>query len=219
MIYFTSDTHFSQNNIIKGNSVWGLRDFKNAAHMNDIIIKGINDYVKKGDLLYHLGDFYFGKSTKELMDIRSRIVCSNIHFIKGNHDHFTVKHPEIFSSINSYYFFSPKVPPENDPFNSPWTKQRICLSHYAMRVWHHSHRGAWMLYGHSHSSLDNIPGQVEPHKSINKFYLKYKTMDVGVDNIYRLTGEYRPISLLEVNKYMKDKLILTVDHHRGNGER
>ena len=41
------------------------------------------------------------------------------------------------------------------------------LCHYAMRVWHHSSRGSWHLYGHSHGNLADAPASL--------------SMDVGVD--------------------------------------
>jgi len=64
--------------------------------------------------------------------------------------------------------------------------QNIFLFHYACRVWNKSHRGSWQLYGHSHSNLEPWDNQ----------------LDVGVDNIAKLVGEYRPISFYEVQKYI-----------------
>ena len=74
--------------------------------------------------------------------------------------------------------------------------QMIVLFHYGMRVWNRSHRGAIMLYGHSHSTLP-------PHG---------KSVDVGVD-CKEITSEYRPVSLDEVIEYMKDRPGEVVDYH------
>ena len=57
--------------------------------------------------------------------------------------------------------------------------QPIVLCHYAMRVWHHSGRGAWQLYGHSHGKLPSAEGS--------------RSMDVGVD-----TNDFRPYSFDEI---------------------
>jgi calcineurin-like phosphoesterase family protein len=61
---------------------------------------------------------------------------------------------------------------------------RIVLCHYAMRVWHHSHHGAGMLYGHSHGGLPPVPG--------------VPSFDCGVD-----CWGYAPISFTDVQKEMK----------------
>lgn len=98
---------------------------------------------------------------------------------------------------------------------------RIYLNHYANRVWPSSHHGAWHLYGHSHSALDRKSPQfsevqelmkgipTEYHEQIanmlklaNPYWgeeIKWgRSMDVGIDNAYRLFGEYRPFSFQEL---------------------
>lgn len=60
-------------------------------------------------------------------------------------------------------------------------------SHYAMRVWNRSHRGSINLHGHSHGSLDPWKNQ----------------LDVGVDNAFKLLGEYRPFNLDEILHFIK----------------
>jgi len=47
--------------------------------------------------------------------------------------------------------------------------------------------GGYHLYGHGHGKYE---------KQLKR--LSHRSMDVGVDNIHRLTGEWRPISLDEV---------------------
>ncbi len=62
----------------------------------------------------------------------------------------------------------------------------IVLCHYAMRGWHHSFRGSWHLYGHSHGRLPDDPAA--------------QSMDVGVD-----THEFRPWHLDEIAARMNHK--------------
>ena len=75
---------------------------------------------------------------------------------------------------------------------------KFVLCHYALRVWNKHHRGSIHLYGHSHNSIDNSHG---------------KSMDVGIDAIYSLLDEYRPISIIEILKIMKNRDIQKIDHH------
>lgn len=49
--------------------------------------------------------------------------------------------------------------------------------------------GGYHLYGHCHSTFE---------KKLNALFIGRKAMDVGIDNIHRLLGEWRPISLDEV---------------------
>lgn len=60
-------------------------------------------------------------------------------------------------------------------------------------------KGSWYLYGHSHG---NLPP-----------YDNYKTMDIGIDSIFKLLGEYRPISFEET--LFENKVDLAdIDHYR-----
>jgi hypothetical protein len=56
------------------------------------------------------------------------------------------------------------------------------LSHYAFRVWNHSHHNSWNLYGHSHGLL---PGNSQQ-------------LDVGVD-----CWNYTPCSYEQVKERLK----------------
>jgi calcineurin-like phosphoesterase family protein len=67
-------------------------------------------------------------------------------------------------------------------------KQGIVLCHYARRVWPHSGRGAWHLYGHSHGNLPDEPLSL--------------SMDVGVD-----THIFLPWHFEEVKEIMEAKAI------------
>lgn len=204
-IYFTSDTHYAHKNICRGITGWEenvgeqkTRDFRTLDEMNDTIVNSINGMVKENDILYHLGDWSFG-GIDNIWNFRKQIKCRNIHLIYGNHDHHIeanrmltiseyaiVPAHKIFSSVQ--YYKEIKV-----------AGQMIVLSHYAHRVWNHSHKGAIHLYGHSHASLENVEWG--------------RSMDVGIDNAFILFGEYRPISIDEVLSIMKNKTSLIIDHH------
>lgn len=79
-IWFSSDTHFGHENIIK----YCDRPFKNVDHMNEVIIDNWNSVVSPGDTVYHLGDVALGQIDKSLACV-SRLNGYKI-LILGNHD-------------------------------------------------------------------------------------------------------------------------------------
>jgi len=161
MIYFTSDTHFGHNNIIK----YCNRPFDNVHIMDQIMLDRINETVGADDTLYILGDFcYRGKTTPG--SYRSRIVCQDVHLVLGNHDKRSDYIDNMSAARIDVGFTSVSEVKE-----IIYCNQRLYLSHYPHRSWPASHKGSWMLYGHVHSKLDH-----EDKVS------KRKTLDVGVDN-------------------------------------
>lgn len=77
-IYITSDTHFGHENIIQ----YCGRPFANAELMDECLLDNWNSVVKPTDIVYHLGDVYFGVQS------RNTIAKLNGHkrLILGNHD-------------------------------------------------------------------------------------------------------------------------------------
>lgn len=132
-VFFTSDFHLGHHNIIR----YCNRPFSSAAEMDDIIIQNLNYKVKKGDLLYFLGDFCLGRH-EQVVAYRRRINCHNIIFIRGNHDKQIPSN--CFSSIQDIGRYK-----SGD--------LQIYLCHYAMRVWNNSYHGSLHLFGHSHGTL------------------------------------------------------------------
>jgi len=197
MIYFTSDTHYQHKNICKGTSSWGkneegqgiqnTRDFDTLEKMNYALVKGINDHVKVEDELWHLGDWSFG-GFENIRKFREQLNCQNINLVFGNHDHHIENSKEniqeIFKSVQHYKELSIHG-------------HKVCLLHYAMRVFNKSHKGAIHLFGHSHDSLPPLG----------------KSMDVGVDVAFRMFGEYRPFSWIEIQSIMSNRGTELVDHH------
>lgn len=221
-IWFSSDFHGYHKNICSGSTAWDLRGdgshqktrpFANQYKMTDKLVENINKVVGQDDTLYYLGDWSFG-GIDNIWNLRKRIVCRNIHFIYGNHDHHIEDNRNIRIPDTEVIAFESLCGWEYDehvPLHSLFSsvqyykeisinKQRIVLSHYAHRVWNKSHHGAWHLYGHSHGTLDAINGRANPYG---------KSMDVGVDN----HPEFRPYHLEEIRKIMEKRDVNFVDHH------
>jgi calcineurin-like phosphoesterase family protein len=81
--YFTSDTHFFHENILK----YCDRPFDDTSHMNEDIIERWNAVVSPDDTVWHLGDFAFktGQKREEVQKILARL-NGDIILIKGNHE-------------------------------------------------------------------------------------------------------------------------------------
>lgn len=84
MIWYTSDSHFSHENIIS----YCNRPFSCAEEMNRTIVSNWNSIVSPDDRVFHLGDFCFSWSRDEFTQPRHLIQQLNgkITLIRGNHD-------------------------------------------------------------------------------------------------------------------------------------
>ncbi|MEK6703367.1 MAG: metallophosphoesterase [Planctomycetota bacterium] len=76
--------------------------------------------------------------------------------------------------------------------------RRVFLSHYCHVVWHHSHRGVYHLYGHSHGNLEAWREEHMPSAL---------AMDVGVD-----CWECRPLSFTEIDHLLTAKAAKVPPH-------
>ena len=85
--WFISDTHFGHSNIIK----YCNRPFKDIREMNKVLVTNWNQRIKKGDVIFHLGDFCFKKSAEAPKGIfkyedYEKVLNGKIIVIRGNHD-------------------------------------------------------------------------------------------------------------------------------------
>lgn len=79
-IFFTSDTHFSHARIIELCN----RPFRDAQHMNEMLIHNWNSVVGQDDTVYHLGDVALG-SIVDSLPLVGRLNGIK-HLVPGNHD-------------------------------------------------------------------------------------------------------------------------------------
>lgn len=214
----------------------GTRDFKTLSEMNEALVYGINAHVQPDDILIHLGDWSFG-GLDNIFVFRNRLACKNIYLAYGNHDHHIKSNKKLENcyrndggnivegSIKENYYadykygelttnevytqdlftytdhvLDFKIKLDKTISGSEYEKgAEFFASHYSHRVWDKHHKGRFHIYGHSHTSLE---------------YIEHgRSMDVGVDNAYRLFGKYRPFNIREVFTMLKSREILRIDHH------
>lgn len=187
-IFLTADLHLGHSNIAgPKTSIWkeGYRGYESVEQMDADIIDNLNRFVQPDDKLYIIGDFAMGGHNK-IPDYRRRIACQEIHIVLGNHDSHIRKYADLFASISeSKTIFV--------------DKQGIYLHHYSCRVWEGSHKGFMHAYGHSHGSIEHSPCG--------------KSMDVGIDNAFKIFGAYRPFHAQEFMHLMNKREIEFLDHH------
>ena len=213
-VYLFSDPHYSHVNICGGTTKWvefptpykeweqkdekglikfcldnGVRPFSSLSKMNDTIVNNINSVVRENDIVICLGDWAFGEQ-ENIRIFRNRIVCKNVHLVYGNHDKHIEEYKNGYQSLFSSVGYYKEIYIDGN---------MVCLFHYKQQIWNKSHREAYHLYGHSHASAEHIETG--------------RSMDVGIDNAYRLTGEYRPFSWDEVHRLLKDRPHKVIDHH------
>lgn len=136
--FFTADTHFGHQNILKYQAA--TRPFRDLNHMHEALIANWNAVVRPADTVYHLGDFGFGPAAA----LARKRLNGTIRLILGNHDKIRLEDAAMFQSVDALKLVCVDG-------------QRIVLCHYAMRTWQFQSKGAWQLYGHSHGNLADDP--------------------------------------------------------------
>ena len=196
-IWFTSDCHYNHRNIL----AYCGRPFQDVHEMNANIIEQHNKVVKPDDIVYNLGDFSF-QSVKGAVEVLKQLNGRH-RFIRGNHDEWLfdddkkgvmairMVHDELLRQGST----KEKVEWIKDYYEFKDNGTLYCLMHFCMTTYHHSYKGSFQLYGHSHSTIE--------HK------IKGRQMDVGVDNAYKILGEFRPFALSEVYDILIQRPIIT----------
>ena len=136
MVYFTADTHFGHNAIIR---MCG-RPFEDVNEMNRALIDLWNARVHGDDTIYIVGDMFY-----RCTDVESilRRLHGRKRLILGNHDESWLKQADYgryFISIDHYLEISDGA-------------HALTLCHYPMVTWKHDHR-SYMIHGHIHANTD-----------------------------------------------------------------
>lgn len=171
-VWFTSDTHFGHENIIR----YCNRPFRNAEEMNAELIRHWRETVPEDGIVFHLGDFAHGNA-RLWNDILSALPGRK-YLILGNHD---------MKALRQGYMGRFELVAQQMTIRVGG--QAIVLNHNPFLCYGGSYRDVWQLFGHVHSGPASHTGLDHPRLKM-LFPLQY---DVGVDN-----NDFRPISFAEV---------------------
>ena len=171
-VYFTSDTHFGHENIIR----YCNRPFRNAEEMNAELIRRWRETVPEDGIVFHLGDFAHGGS--RLWNDILHALTGRKYLILGNHDMKSLRQGYMGQFEHVAQQMTTKV-----------GGQTIVLNHNPFLCYGGSYRDVWQLFGHVHSGPASHTGLDHPRLQM-LFPMQY---DVGVDN-----NDFRPISFAEV---------------------
>lgn len=182
--YFTSDTHFGHENIIK----YCKRPFKDVDEHDDTLIKNWNDVVPEDGIVFHLGDVAFGNPNR-VNEILSQL-NGTIYLIIGNHDwrRIVSEHAWRFKDMTQQ-------------LNMKIGKRHIILNHYPMLAFSGAWRGedaTYQLFGHVHTSPYTDEGLDQARMKM-LFTTQY---DVGVDN-----NSFQPRSWNDVDTIIHNQMM------------
>jgi len=183
VIWLTGDQHFWHTNVIK----YCNRPFSSVDEMDEALIDAWNKYVKHDDTVYHLGDFTLGN--RLIAEKYFRRLNGNIGVLEypWHHDKRWLDNEYFSAGGNIVHIEAPIVVLEGvEQIEGRGVPAILC--HYAFEVWDRKHYGSLHFHAHSHGMLPKIQNR----------------LDVSVDNAYKLTGEYRPLSLEEACKFARE---------------
>ena len=186
--FFSSDHHFFHKNICE----FAGRPFAHLPDMHEKLIEDHNAVVTNEDRWWCLGDFSFGDSPESTQILKR--MNGQKFLVRGNHDH---RHRTADGWMDISWYRELNMKREDGP-----PHDGVCLMHFPIMSWHKMHYGSYMLHGHSHGNL------LYPAS-----FATARILDVGVDNIWKLRGDYSPLSWEEIRETLKDRRPASLDHH------
>ena len=180
-VFFTSDIHFGQENVIRFDG----RPFATVEEMDAELIRRWNAKVGKGDLVYVLGDFIW-KTRNEDAPSLIKSLNGQIILIKGNHDRFlhNAKAKAALAGVKDYDDICVTL--------EDGTKKRCVLSHYFIPMYNgHFYQGIH-LHGHSHFT-DEADFEVDFAAKLNAEGIRNEIYNVGC-----MYWNYEPVTLDEI---------------------
>ena len=194
MRYYISDLHFFHGSM---NDRMDCRGFESTEAMNEYMIQQWNSRVRHGDEVVVLGDFSVARG-KETNDILRRLKGKK-YLVVGNHDKF-LKDKDFDSSL--FKWIRPYAELNDN-------KRLVVLSHYPIMCYNGQFREdengnptTYMLYGHTHASLDNDRMNYVINKLDNSYYYdaRYaepKLYHCMLINCFCMFSDYVPLTLDE----------------------
>jgi calcineurin-like phosphoesterase family protein len=180
-VFFTSDTHFGHNNILK----FCQRPWADIKAHNAGIVELWNSVVGPDDIVFHMGDVCWFNSRHETYKLLKQL-NGHIYIVLGNHDtedQFELcaqRMPNFTVLGDTTVLFLRGVE------GYPQTLE-IVLNHYPLMTWSHRDRTALQFFGHIHS------GPRSTCKFDCDLPLYSYQYDVGCDN-----NDYTPIEIRDL---------------------
>lgn len=156
--WFISDTHFDHDNVLKFEE--GYHSFETIEEHDLQIIERWNKVVNDGDTVFFLGDAALHRVKLSYLVWIFGQLRGDIIWLKGNHcDHVN---PEWQRQLKEAATSSLEFKDYDEIFfkdqTSPAGIRRVCLFHYPILEFNGKYRGAYHLYGHSHTVVHDIYG-------------------------------------------------------------
>jgi calcineurin-like phosphoesterase family protein len=174
--FFTADPHFGASaKLIRGmlRRYPGTQTlFESTEAHDEHLIDSINLTVGEQDELFVLGDFA-GKTPGKY---RARIKCKHVYLVRGNHDPYEAS-KNVFGEVPFIKFTKLRAEGHHP--------MPVVLCHTPIAFWDGSHRGWAHLYGHTHGQREDTLDRA--------FGIDRRSMDVGVDHLYTMNGDYFPV--------------------------
>ena len=184
MRHFIADCHFGHEKLVMTFPRYrpGTKElFASIEEHDEYLIQAINLAVREQDELHILGDFALDKPGK----YRMRIKCKHVYLTRGNHDR-PMQSRRVFGEIPRIRLTTLR--------GGDGKRLKAVTCHNPMVFWEGSHKGWAHLYGHCHGrredTLDRWLG------------LDRRSLDVSVDNIYRLTRSFSPLNEVQLYDWM-----------------
>lgn len=184
-IFFTSDSHFHHENIMK----YCNRPFSSIEEHDKTLIDKWNEKVGPDDVIFHLGDFAFA-SEHYIKRVLEQLNGKK-YLVFGNHDW-----RRMTKSICEQYFedVSQQMVIRID-------EQLIYLNHFPFLCFSGSWKGldaSWQIFGHVHSGPNNKTGLDNDRLQ----YLFPTQFDCGVDH-----NNFYPYSFEEIKEIINEQML------------
>lgn len=169
-VYFISDTHFGHRGILSFPATKPYRPFATIEEHDEALIERWNGLVQSQDIVFHLGDFCFGKRN---IAIASRL-NGNKRLIMGNHDMYaSEEYLRYFEHLYGAYEFKGML-----LSHMPVHPNQLCR--YYMNV-----------HGHLHTNQVLLPDHTQDFRYFNACVENHELTPVPLDEVYSFWAEHR----------------------------
>lgn len=144
-VFFTADHHFDHHSIIARPDGWGWRNFDDVREMNETLIDRWNSRVRRGDRVYHLGDFQFTWAKRVDSASIARRLNGQKYLVKGNHDRTSTWGEQL---VNEFVWIKERFQLRLKGAGPQNRHVYFFLDHYPLRGWNRRFHGAIHLFGH-----------------------------------------------------------------------